>query len=71
MGLDPKNSKLLEKIEAFFSQSATSAFLVGGYLRDRLLERPSEDIDLAISGDVLTIAPALAEFLNGHFVILD
>ncbi|MDD5604783.1 MAG: HD domain-containing protein [Dehalococcoidales bacterium] len=70
-GLNQKNSRLLTRVEAFFSQSAGSAFLVGGYLRDCILGRTPEDIDLAISSDALITAPALAEFINGHFVVLD
>ncbi|MDD5486886.1 MAG: HD domain-containing protein, partial [Dehalococcoidales bacterium] len=71
VGFDPKNSELLAKIKVFFSQSGTEAFLVGGYLRDCLLKRPPEDIDLAIADDILTAAPALAEFIGGHYVLLD
>ncbi|MDD5121872.1 MAG: HD domain-containing protein [Dehalococcoidales bacterium] len=71
VGFEPKNSQILTGIETFFSQSAGSAFIVGGYLRDCFLNRTPEDIDLAITDDALTAAPALAEHLGGHFVILD
>jgi len=71
VGPDPVNSRLLAEIESFFSQSADSAFIVGGYLRDCLLGRTPEDIDLAVTEDSLVTGQALAEYLHGHFVVLD
>ena len=41
-----------------------SAYLVGGPVRDILLGRPSQDLDLAVEGDGLAFAAALAERLQ-------
>ncbi|OGO51013.1 MAG: hypothetical protein A2148_02470, partial [Chloroflexi bacterium RBG_16_68_14] len=46
-------------------------YLVGGSLRDALLGRPLADLDLAVSGDAPAYARALADRLDGHFVLLD
>jgi poly(A) polymerase len=42
------------------------AWLVGGALRDRLLERPTSDFDVTVKGDPKPIAKALARAANGH-----
>jgi putative nucleotidyltransferase with HDIG domain len=46
-------------------------FLVGGAVRDGLMERPISDIDLAYDGDALAFARSLADALGGHFAPLD
>lgn len=47
------------------------AYLVGGYVRDRLLGRPTRDMDLAVTADVPQVARALAEAWGGSYVLLD
>src|SRR5689334_17627428 len=44
-------------------------FLVGGGVRDLLLDRPSLDLDLAIEAPTPPIAEALAWRLNGRVVL--
>lgn len=50
--------------------SLRDAFLVGGTVRDLLLDRPVRDLDLAVGGDALTAGRELADALGGHFVPL-
>ncbi|MFQ5878605.1 MAG: hypothetical protein ACE5IZ_00295, partial [Dehalococcoidia bacterium] len=50
---------------------ARGAYLVGGCLRDLLLERPLHDVDIAVAGDAITLGRQLADALHGHFVPLD
>jgi poly(A) polymerase len=45
---------------------AENAWLVGGALRDRLLDRPTSDYDLAVEGEPGPLARALAKSANGH-----
>jgi putative nucleotidyltransferase with HDIG domain len=45
---------------------AEGAWLVGGAVRDRLLDRPTTDFDVALAGDVPAAARALARALRGH-----
>jgi putative nucleotidyltransferase with HDIG domain len=51
--------------------AGTPAYLVGGALRDALLERDVSDIDLAVAGDAPGFARALADRLGGSYVLLD
>ncbi len=41
-------------------------YLVGGVVRDLLLERPSEDVDLVVEGDGIAFAQALAAETGGR-----
>lgn len=47
------------------------AWLVGGVVRDWLLERPIKDFDIVLAGDGLQWARRLSRELNGSFVLLD
>jgi poly(A) polymerase len=44
--------------------------VVGGFLRDALLGRESNDVDLAVATDPLSVGRRLADVLAGHFVRL-
>jgi tRNA nucleotidyltransferase/poly(A) polymerase len=55
----------------FLQGRSTRAFLVGGYVRDRLLGRESRDVDFAVEGDALDLARAVADWMRGAFVSLD
>lgn len=55
----------------FLQNRSVKAYLVGGYVRDRLLERDSHDVDFAVEGDALGLARAVADWLRGAFVPLD
>ena len=50
---------------------APYSYVVGGFVRDCLLGRPSRDIDVVVSGDPFSIARDLARELSGSFVPLD
>ncbi len=60
-------TQLIIKLQGVFSGLGVQAYLVGGYLRDGLLGRDNEDIDLALSGDAEAIARALIEELGGNY----
>lgn len=62
---------LIRKIASYLETGGVEAYLVGGFLRDALLGRDTNDIDLAINADALEIAASLAEHLKGTFVVLD
>jgi hypothetical protein len=42
------------------------AWLVGGAVRDRLLERATDDYDVVVLGDARSVAQALARSLRAH-----
>ena len=45
-----------------------SLYLVGGAVRDLLLGRPAEDLDLVVEGDAETLASIIAKRLSGQVV---
>jgi tRNA nucleotidyltransferase/poly(A) polymerase len=55
----------------FLQGRSVKAYLVGGYVRDRLLGRGSHDVDFAVEGDALGLARAVADWMHGSFVPLD
>lgn len=62
---------LLHRIHAILAPLAGEAYVVGGSVRDLLLERPFHDLDLAIAGDGLAAARAIADALQGSYHPLD
>ncbi|MEA3459119.1 MAG: CCA tRNA nucleotidyltransferase, partial [Chloroflexota bacterium] len=46
-------------------------YLVGGYVRDLLLEHPGRDVDFALAGDAMGLAREIADEFGGFFVPLD
>jgi putative nucleotidyltransferase with HDIG domain len=48
------------------ADDAVGVWVVGGAVRDALLERPVTDVDLAVDGDVETFARALSSAADGH-----
>ncbi|MFQ5854945.1 MAG: HD domain-containing protein [Anaerolineae bacterium] len=63
--------ELLRRIAGFFRERRVDAYLVGGIVRDWLLGRPSQDLDLAVAGDALRLTRALADELDAAYVPLD
>ena len=55
----------------FLQGRSVRAYLVGGYVRDRLLGRESHDVDFAVEGDALGLARTVADWMRGSFVALD
>ena len=63
--------RLLESLQEHFAAYNVQAFLVGGFVRDSLLGRPSRDVDVAIVGGASEIARQLAGAPGGNLVPLD
>lgn len=61
----------LEPVRRCLADGGRRAYLVGGALRDRLLGRPSQDIDIAVTGDAIELAGQVARALGGTAVTLD
>lgn len=64
-------SHILQRLAIFFAQANIAAYLVGGCVRDWLLGRATNDLDIALDGDPLSLGRSLAMELGGTFVILD
>ncbi|AFK86902.1 MULTISPECIES: CCA tRNA nucleotidyltransferase [Thermoanaerobacterium] len=48
-----------------------NAYIVGGYVRDKLLNLESDDIDITVEGDGIKFAFMLNEILNGEMEVHD
>lgn len=63
-------SPLLEQVQTVLSKT-TGIYLVGGAVRDAMLQRVSHDLDFAVSGNALKIARKVANALGGAYYRLD
>jgi putative nucleotidyltransferase with HDIG domain len=52
--------KIFEKIAAAAQELHYSCYLIGGFVRDKILERPTRDADFVCAGDALKLAEAAA-----------
>ena len=57
---DTRISKLIE----FVSYDMTSTYIVGGWVRDRLLGIPSDDIDIVVEGNGIAFAKRFADYIG-------
>jgi poly(A) polymerase len=62
---------ILAKISHLLTTQKKQGYIVGGFIRDRLLKRETNDIDIAVSGDAISIARKIAKETGGKFVLLD
>ncbi len=69
--IEPGALAILTTVSDFLSQRKVKAYLVGGFIRDALLEMATADIDIALATDALKVAPEIAQALGGKFVALD
>jgi tRNA nucleotidyltransferase (CCA-adding enzyme) len=58
--------RLISTARGVADRLGVSVYLVGGMVRDLLLERANEDVDLVVEGDGIAFAEALAEALDGR-----
>ena len=58
--------RLLGTIRKVADTQDVSVYLVGGMVRDLLLGRPNEDVDLVVEGDGIAFAAALADAVGGR-----
>mgnify|MGYP000865124268 CR=1 FL=1 len=66
--LPPCRLALLKIIARYSGEENQSLFIVGGFVRDLLLERPSIDYDIVVEGDAIRFAHALAKKFGGRVV---
>ncbi len=69
--IDSEALALLARIGGFLARQGVQGYLTGGFVRDILLGRDTADIDIAVTGDALDIAPGLAAALGGRCFPLD
>ncbi|MET0465119.1 MAG: HD domain-containing protein [Chitinophagaceae bacterium] len=59
-----KEISLLKKISAAAEILNVPAYLVGGYVRDKILDRPTKDADIVCVGDGIALANQVAKQFN-------
>lgn len=64
--LTPGVRRRVETVAELSRELDTPVYLVGGLVRDLLLERENRDVDLVVQGDGIAFAQALAEKLGGR-----
>ena len=69
--IKPDISLLFTKLNKYLSGEHIQAYVVGGFVRDALLDRETADIDIAVAGDSLRIASNVASAFGGKYVLLD
>jgi poly(A) polymerase len=58
--IEPQERKVFELIAQCAEEMGVPAYVVGGYVRDRILGRPSKDMDIVCVGDGIRLAETLA-----------
>jgi poly(A) polymerase len=69
--ITPEASRLLARTSRILAEKGIQSYIVGGFVRDAVLGRPTEDIDIAVRGSGTETAAAVAEALEGRYVLLD
>ena len=62
---------ILQKIYSISSLNHQKAYLVGGFIRDFLLDKATNDIDIAVTGDAPTLAEHIAGSIQAKYFVLD
>ena len=62
------SEKIFKTISIVAGQIDQKAFVIGGYVRDQILNRTTKDIDIVTVGSGIELAKKTAEFLNSSTV---
>lgn len=62
---------LLEPLRAFLRSRSVRAYLVGGAVRDLLLQRETHDLDISVRGSASNLARAFADDIGGSYFLMD
>ncbi|MBC8506790.1 MAG: CBS domain-containing protein [Anaerolineales bacterium] len=64
--LPPARLELLKAIAEIAQQQGAALYIVGGFVRDLLLDHPSLDFDLVVEGDGIALAQAVGAEFGGR-----
>jgi tRNA nucleotidyltransferase (CCA-adding enzyme) len=64
--LPPNRLMLLKAVAEIAHKQHAALYIVGGFVRDLLLDRPSLDFDLVVEGDAIQLTASLAEKYGGR-----
>ena len=62
---------MLNNLYEFLVQQNCRSYVVGGFIRDWLLGKQTNDVDIAVEGNALNVAEEVAKNFGGKFVLLD
>ena len=60
----PEELRIFELVGQASAELNTECYLIGGFVRDKLLNRPSKDADIVCTGDGIELAKATANLLR-------
>ena len=63
--------KVLIEVQELLRPLSVEAYLTGGFVRDTLMGRDSDDVDIVIGAKAMELARQVAKALGGTFVPLD
>ena len=66
---NPLHTKILESAVKLGAKLGIPTFIVGGFVRDKLMNRPTTDIDIMVEGDGVGFAKELAKELKINTVV--
>ncbi len=66
--LSPDSIQLLHLLADTASADRMSVYIVGGFVRDLLINRPSQDFDVVVEGDAIALAKKLCNTYGGRLV---
>lgn len=67
-GLPEETRRLVESAGRAAQELGFKAYLVGGFVRDLLLNKPNFDLDITVEGDGIVLAQSLSSKLNAKLV---
>ena len=67
----PRAKAILRRADRLFSDCGVRAYLVGGAVRDAMMDVAARDVDVAIAASPHALASEIAAALGGKFVSLD
>jgi poly(A) polymerase len=71
LSIRPEAARLLTQISRLLAAGNIRAYIVGGFVRDTLLERDTADVDIGVDADALELASYIAASLKAKYVTLD
>ncbi len=64
--LPPAHLDLIRSVAAQAAEQHLAVYIVGGFVRDLLLERPSLDFDIVVEGDAIALGKSLGKKFGGR-----
>ncbi len=69
LNTDTPLTALLGRVQRLADEAGVSAYLVGGPVRDQLLDLPLQDLDISVVGDAVALAARLADVVGGRLTV--